>query len=192
MYSVNEYTVRQKLDAYFKTSAGINKCIKAAETTGNIMAFVAGMELKSILIDQIEASAGDLAAGGELGPTAVSAVQNIRVSNTKYQQFGYGYHPQVGKLGGTLIFSVDLTFLGDKSRPSVAPEKYGGVNNIVALLNSGYGAGGRVVGPWHGSIIETLQYRSGAHFIETATMLFTSAFASKYKPMKIDISNTYV
>ena len=94
-------------------------------------------------------------------------------------------------------YCIDVYFSGDLSRPSLAPSYYDGINNIIALLNSGYEAGHRVYGTWESRAwtdderIASLVSRGGAHFIESAVDNFMGNYSTEYGVEKIDISDTY-
>lgn len=94
-------------------------------------------------------------------------------------------------------YCIDIYFEGDLSRPSLAPSYYDGINNIIALLNSGYEAGHRVYGTWESRAwtdderIASLVSRGGAHFIESAVDNFMGNYSTEYGVEKIDISDTY-
>ncbi len=51
-------------------------------------------------------------------------------------------------------------------RPSLIPERYGGVTDMFSLFNNGYVANSYVYGQWHGSSIRSLVSRPPLHFIE--------------------------
>lgn len=53
-------------------------------------------------------------------------------------------------------------------RPSLIPERYGGVTDMFALFNNGYSASNRVYGMWHGEHIGSLTSREPLHFIQDA------------------------
>ena len=114
--------------------------------------------------------------GGGLGPTAIEAIRQIdHTGPTKEGKYKY---------------KVDVNFTGEKHRESLEPEKYGGVDNIIKLLNSGYSAKGKVSGVWHGDEISSLQYRSGAHFIEQSVASFKGR-AAEFGIKNIQISDEY-
>ena len=59
--------------------------------------------------------------------------------------------------------SIDYVY-----RPSLVPERYGGITDIFALFNNGYSASNRVYGMWHGEHIGSLTSREPLHFIQDA------------------------
>lgn len=72
-------------------------------------------------------------------------------------------------------FQMEINFNDDLSRPSLRPEDYGGVTNIIAIFNNGYPSDrGRseaishIEGWWHGKNTVALAYRPGLYFIQSA------------------------
>lgn len=123
---------------------------------------------------------GDFASG-HLGTTAVSALTKL----------SHGSPAKVGKNK----YLIDVNFDGDLHRDSLALDKYDGVDNIAALLNSGYRAGHTVYGVWlghhHDQRIGSLPMRDGAKFIESAIKDFMSNYATEYGVTNIDIDEVY-
>lgn len=118
---------------------------------------------------------------GKLGPTAIQALSDLR----------YGTPRKVGNK-----YHIDVFFMGNLSRPSLAPSKYSGVENIAALLNSGYTAGHRVYGVWNRTgvmdeRIGSLVSRGGAHFMQNARDDFLGNYGYEYGVEDIIISDTY-
>ena len=164
-----------------------NKYIISGGTLGNGKALKpisqAGEKFIEVLKSKIQEHAGSDYSSGELGDTAVSAARNLTAS-TPYQDGN--------------VFIIDINFEGNLYRSSLAPDKYGGVDNIVALLNNGYDAGKYVYGIWKGheglyteETIRSLPHRAGAHFIQEAVEEFNSTYGAEYGVMKIIISDKY-
>ena len=72
-------------------------------------------------------------------------------------------------------YVMEISFTDDLSRPSLQPEKYGGVRNIVAIFNNGYPANANrseaishVSGFWHGKETVALPQRAGLYFMQDA------------------------
>lgn len=80
------------------------------------------------------------------------------------------------------FYYIGISMSDNAKRPSVQPEKYDGVHNIVALFNTGYSANGRVFGHWDSADkdIWTLQHREGLRFIQQAIDRFNSTYAKEY------------
>ena len=78
---------------------------------------------------------------------------------------------------------VDIYFGGDTHRDSLMPERYGGVDNIIALINNGYSENeniGKVSGTWHSIRIHGLTERTGLHFMQEAVDTFNARYQDKY------------
>lgn len=92
-------------------------------------------------------------------------------------------------------YYIDLYF-ADRNlhRESLAPDHYSGIDNIIALLNSGYSAGHVVYGVWEGHTddkIASLTNRGGAHFIEQAVDDFMGNYGVDYGVLDIEVSEEY-
>ena len=119
-------------------------------------------------------------SNGSLGSTAVAALQALK--------HGEPYSVGNGQ------YKIQVWFENDLSRESLAPDKYDGVENIAALLNSGYTAGHAVYGIWKGHGDErraSLVERDGAHFIEQAIRDFMGNYASEYGVIDIEVDDVY-
>lgn len=90
------------------------------------------------------------------------------------------------------FYYVGISMSDNAKRPSVQPEKYDGVHNIVALFNTGYSANGRVFGHWESADkdIWTLQHREGLRFIQQAIDRFNSTYAKEYN-VTVFLSSEY-
>lgn len=78
-------------------------------------------------------------------------------------------------------YKVTVNFTGDLSRRSLEPDRYGGVDNIVALFNNGYVAprAEYVIGIWHGETISGLPFRDSGRFMQAAQQQIESKYASR-------------
>ena len=144
----------------------VNRAIAGSADAVGGMADEAGRRFRDILEVCIMRSAGMNHRRGELGASAVEELMDINV--------GKAYQSKPG------ILTVPISFPDGGARMSVDPQHYGGVENIVEILNYGYSASGPVYGRWHGNKIRTLQDRRGAHFIEDAVRIFMDGEAKKY------------
>ena len=82
--------------------------------------------------------------------------------------------------GSATIF---IYFGGELHRDSLAPQDYSGIDNVVALINNGYGDHpnmAKVWGEWHGMRIHGLTQRTGLHFIQQAVQNFNGNYGSDY------------
>ena len=129
-------------------------------------------------IRSLEATSGF--ADGKLGATAVEALS----------QLDHGTPYKVGKHK----YQIPVWFENDLRRDSLCTDEYDGIDNIAALLNSGYDAGHVVYGIWlhHSPFnIPSLQHRSGAHFIENAIRDYMGSYASDYGVTDIEVDDIY-
>lgn len=92
---------------------------------------------------------------------------------------------------GTNKYQIAVWFSNDLHRNSLVPDKYDGVDNIVALFNNGYSAGNTVYGIWHGEKIASLNERVGIHFIDSAVRNYMGNYASEYGVIDIQIDPVY-
>lgn len=101
-------------------------------------------------------------------------------------------------------YYIGVYFNTDLHRKSLEPTKYGGIDNIAALLNSGYLARNYVYGVWtdhmgdrstdvHGRTkkIPSLRERAGTHFVEQAIADFMGNYATEYNVLSITPSEDY-
>lgn len=89
---------------------------------------------------------------------------------------------------GNNTYIVGVYFVGDMSRPSLDEEKYGGINDIVALFNNGVDHKMRPVhGEWHGKETWSRTVIPGTHFIEQAIQDFMGNYASEYNVINISV-----
>lgn len=119
-------------------------------------------------------------ANGGLGKTAIDSLTKL----------SHGAPIKIGKNR----YKIGVWFTDNLHRESLAPDKYDGVDNIAALLNSGYSAGHTVYGVWRGHGEEerySLVSRSGAHFIENAIRNYMDGYASEYGVIDIEINDVY-
>lgn len=83
-------------------------------------------------------------------------------------------------------YMILIYFSGDSSRPSLDPEQYGGIDDIVLLFNNGVDHKMRPVhGMWHGHETWSKTVIPGAKFIESAMQNFMSNYASEYNVIDI-------
>lgn len=184
---MNWNSIFRQADAALKTSqhkAEVTKAVSKYMTRGGIdgggtairPAAEAGNRFIEVLKAKIQERAGDDYSSGELGQTAIAIASTLSASAPK----------QDGNM-----FIIDISFSGDLARQSLNPDKYDGVDNIVALLNNGYDAAKRVSGVWHGEKYLSLKHRDGAHFIQDAVDEFMSSEAALYGVTEINVSEKY-
>lgn len=156
--------VQQKADVLIREGG-------VAQTSSGRMVTISEMQMaaaKFIEVLQNEISGSGIAISGAVSLTHGSPFQ---VAPNKYQ--------------------IEVSFSGDLHRDSLAPDIYGGIDNIVALFNNGYAAGNRVYGIWHGEQIASLPNRTGIHFIESAVRNYMANYASEYGVIDIEVNPIY-
>lgn len=96
------------------------------------------------------------------------------------------------KRGRTAVLSdgsyvIEFVFTDDLTRPSLEPDKYGGVQNIIAIFNNGYPADpsrseaiSHVSGWWHGEFTNALAYRQGQQFMQSAAEAFNAKYGDEF------------
>lgn len=84
---------------------------------------------------------------------------------------------------------IQIYITDDPKRPSLYPEKYSGVDNIVAIFNNGYTAGNSVYGKWHDKKIRSLDKRQGSFFMQKAVDAFMAAYGDY--DVSVDINSDY-
>lgn len=143
-----------------------------------------------VLSREIDNHVGSNYAGGEFSALAREVMEGI------------GYNPP-HKVGDN--YEVDIYFANELHRESLSPKDYPeGIDNIIALLNSGYDASGSVSGVWtdhngnrsvdeYGNVIsiKSLPHREGAHFIEQAIRDFMGNYAADYHVLNIIPAEEY-
>lgn len=132
----------------------------------------------SVLRQEILSHAGTNAANGDLGATAIEALSDLNFTAPK-------------NIGGNR-YQIEIYFENDLGRESLAPSSYpDGIQNIAALLNTGYSAGHVVRGVWHGEDALSLRQRSGTHFIDNAIRDFMGNYAVDYGVLDITPNEIY-
>lgn len=180
MAVINMASITSKVNAYLKTPAGKQKVnsttIKAILTAESGAIKCSPEEVAATFVSTMLESARSAA----FGATAYEAISGFSAGA-----------PAVSNAGEMVVITIPFSFTGDLHRDSLAPETYGGVDNIVALLNNGYTAGGTVYGQWHGKQIHSLRKRTGTHFIQSAVRQFWDKYAGVYNILNIEVSGEY-
>ena len=93
---------------------------------------------------------------------------------------------------GANVYTIEIFFTGNLSRPSLVPGKYGGISNLAALLNNGVDHEmNRVHGIWHGQETWSRTVIPGAHFVDDAVSSFMGSYASEYNVIDISVSGDF-
>lgn len=183
MSSINTESVfakAKKAISSTKIRKDINKVVPAG---AEVIASEAAEKFINVLRKEIESHALSEGAGfssGGLGSTAIDSLTQL--SSSKPYKLSDG------------SYQIMVWFDDNLSRESLVPERYDGVDNIAALLNSGYEAGHRVYGVWKGhgdARRSSLMNRGGANFIENSVSDFMGNYASDYGVTDIEINDIY-
>lgn len=93
---------------------------------------------------------------------------------------------------GANVYTIEIFFTGNLSRPSLVPGKYGCISNLSALLNNGVDHEmNRVHGIWHGQETWSRTVIPGAHFVDDAVSSFMGSYASEYNVIDISVSGDF-
>lgn len=134
----------------------INELIASGRHSGFKAAVSAASNLSGVIYGNFASSEGTNFAAGEISKEAIESINILKhieiMDPERYKD-------------GTITIDVVVTEDG-LWRPSVAPEKYDGIDNILELLNRGYTARKSIKGMWHGRKIKTLRKRAGAWFFD--------------------------
>lgn len=155
--------MRQTLDKYIRTN------VDRTEAGSKVLTYRKMREAGEKLVSMMNA-----AAQGSGVPSSVS---------NHFDSLKCG---GITKLGDG-SYSMEISFSGDLSRPSLQPDKYGGVTNIIAIFNNGYPrnrgkseAISHVVGWWHGKETTALGYRPGLFFMQSAVNDFNEMYGAEF------------
>lgn len=169
--TINEASIQAKVAAWSRSSAGqakIGRVISDYIATGRSACVITGDVVTKA---QMMEAANKMKSILQQFATGLPASVQAHVA-------GVSIGPLVENGPGS--YSISLDFSGDMARPSLQPSVYGGVDNIVALFNNGYRAGGKVYGMWHGHPTGSLQERVGTHFVTQAVAAFNSTCGGQY------------
>lgn len=86
--------------------------------------------------------------------------------------------------------SIQIYMTDNPYRESLMPQKYGGVDNIVAIFNNGYTASDRVYGKSHDKKIVSLDKRQGSFFMQKAVDEFMAKYSASYD-VSVDLNPQY-
>lgn len=175
MASINMDSILSKANTFLGSSSGMKKrnvcaqeILSGKKNSGNFKHTPeeAASKFIEVLKNSIDTSG--------LSPNAISAISNI----------DYGDVTIHGTTG-----TVKIQFVGDMSRPSLAPNVFDGIDDIVALFNNGVDHKMRGVhGTWHGKETWSRTVIPGTHFIEQAVSTFMGLYAAEYGVISIDVN----
>lgn len=166
MAQINMASVTSKVNAWANSSSG--------KTAINAVAIKMAM------------SGGGKVSPGEVAAAFISVMQGFIPAELSGISM-----VNSGITQGDETFTLTFDFVGNMARPSLRPDMYGGINNIVALLNNGYAASGPVFGQWHGTDIKSKVVRPGTHFVQNAVSAFIGQYGGKYSILSATVSGEY-
>ena len=88
---------------------------------------------------------------------------------------------------GDGTYTIGVYFASNLSRPSLVPERYGGISDLATLYNEGAGPMNQVWGYWHGNFVGSKTVIPGAGFMEAAVATFMGSYADEYNVTGITI-----
>lgn len=173
-------SIEKKVRAWEKSAAGQDRIRK--KVNGYVLRNVDKTEAGSVVVtrkkmielaDKLVETVRNNAAGAGLPESVMSAVESLHRGAVT-----------VNPDGG---FQIEMNFTGDLSRPSLEPNKYGDLENIIVIFNNGYPqSAGRaeaishVAGYWHGEYTHALGSRPGLYFLQSAVNDFNATYGSQY------------
>lgn len=176
---INSAALSAKIEA-FKASSEGKETIKNAvvkylegESTGGHGGSGGGSE--AITYDKMEKAAKELiamvrkhAASAGLPASVMAHIESLEAS------------PIVTRDDGSAQISINM--MDDPSRPSLLPENFSGLPNIVASFNRGIDAHGSVFGYWEsaGKEVWSQRHRPALLFMQSAINEFNVKYGSKY------------
>lgn len=172
-------SITGKVNSFLSSSAGKNK-IKGLTGGGNGTVDLEERRKEMILAAQgMVALLKQHAASAGLPASVMAHVESFAASAPTINDDGSG-------------FAV-INMGSDPTRPSLCPERYGGVHNIVALFNNGYEASASVYGKWEGhgdveggsAFIKSRPQRGGLGFMQSAVADFNGKYGSKYNVIAV-------
>lgn len=178
----NEKSIAQKLKSAEQLGtckSQARKAVSAKVSAGN--AFIGGGGSGS------SAKNPSLAAGKFIS-VLKDAISSSGLSNLAIEAVSNINHTEPIQIGDSTRYIITVYFSGDLGRPSLNPQKYGGIDNIVLLLNEGVGhTMESVYGYWPSQGRNTWSKTTinGAHFIQQAITDFMGNYASEYNVVDI-------
>lgn len=155
---------------------GINQTAAGTEITGEKRVRDIGTAFRGVL--------RRVARSYNLPPSVIGSLDTIMDSMEIHRTPAPVGRRKYGNYAITFGFYNDTPEL---HRDSLMPEKYDGIDNIVALFNNGYNdgtLGGRSVyvrGMWHDEMVTAREVFDGYHFIEEAVSEFDRIYGKRYR-----------
>lgn len=175
MAKIDYAAIANRVSDYFDSSAGrrqIEGKMKELSQTGKHTVsggFIPSDSKINAMADELVELLNDIAGSYGL---PVSVLAHIKNSTTQTKKLMFNT--------SQIAYEIDITFGGDVSRPSLYPEKYDGVKNIVQLFNTGYMAKNSVFGYWHGRQTVSLRSRPALYFMQKAVIEFENKYRRQF------------
>lgn len=180
--AVNLDSIAAKCRAWSKTPAGqarIKSVISEYSAEGRQVTYgggvVATLAEMCKMADELVSGIKNAAASTGVSGSVMDAVSTL---SYMVEDLGEG------------SYRFNLYFGGNLYRDSLAPEKYGGVENIIALFNNGYVAGSPVHGEWHGHYVSSKTIRPSLMFMQQAVDAFIGQYGGQYN-MSVELNPVY-
>lgn len=173
---INSAALSAKIEVFKASSEGketIKNAIVKYREGGSIGGSGDGSE--AITYDKMEKVAKELismvrkhAASAGLPASVMAHIESLEAS------------PIITRDDGSAQISINM--MDDPSRPSLLPEDFSGLPNIVASFNRGIDASGSVFGYWEsaGKEVWSQKHRPALLFMQAAINEFNAKYGSKY------------
>ena len=150
----------------------------------------AGQAKVNNMVTKVMLGSITLKSGGKTHTPEEAAEKFIEVLRNSISSSGIS--SDAASAVGANTYTIEIFFTGDLSRPSLAPGRFGGINNLAALLNNGVDHTMRPVhGMWHGHETWSRTVIPGAHFVDNAVSSFMGNYASEYNVIDISIGDAF-
>ena len=135
--------------------------------------------------------------GAAAKKSGVAEERALAIANTAGQTLAQCINSAMGALNGGQLAAVGeatasgATKVGEDTysigidisqqfRPSLVPQKYGGVDDMAALFNNGWSASNEVIGFWHGRLTRSRTSFPGVHFVQNGIAAFMGSGGGDY------------
>ncbi len=128
-------------------------------------------------------------AAGELANCMNNAIAGCLMGNEMWA-VGVATSSGASKMGGGR-YKIGVN-IPAQFRPSLLPERYGGVDDMAALFNNGYAAGHKVVKYENGKIVgASRQFRLPAQFAQKGVQMFAGSGGGAYTVVSTQVSGRF-
>ncbi len=174
--TIDAAAIAAKVNAHLATSAGQKKvedAVSRTMQTGGVGVHTPE-EAAEKFIGVLQAAIQD----SGLSANAAGAISDLDHTSAA------GYKD----INGTFKYTVRVYFTGDLSRPSLDEARYGGIDDLAELFDTGVDHQMRAVhGVWHGHETWSRTVIPGAHFIDAAISDFMGNYSTDYNVINITV-----